>query len=222
MRPQAFRPLVFALALQVVLFCLSAAASGADLEIESELDRFLNKIDKKASQVESFQCQFKQEKHLEIFARPVVFEGMLSVSRPDRLRWEFTKPLPSVLIFNGKKGIRCSGSSEPVYFDLAADPVMRAVAQQLWGWLGGRYLKLKDQYHMQLDGEDVLRLTPRDEGVAGFVKEIVVVFDPVSLQASQTVIHEPGGDRTILFFQEYRINQPQPASLFASCMDGES
>ncbi len=217
-------PRSFALRVCLLFFLLvfCCPAEGVDAATSNDLDGFLKKVDEQASHVKSFQCRFKQEKHLAVFARPVIFEGSLHVSRPDRLRWEFTKPLPSVLIFNGKKGVRCSGASKPIHFDLAGDPVMRSVAQQLWSWLDGSYLKMKDQYQMRLDGRDVLRLIPLDPVMGRFVEEIVVVFDPDTLQPSRTEINEPGGDRTILFFWDYVINQPQPASIFASCVDGDT
>ena len=181
------------------------------------LDTFLQSIEQQAAQVSAFSCEFRQIKELAIFARPVEFSGRLALARPDRLRWEFTQPIPSVLIFNGQQGIRCNGAQEPRIFDLDADPIMRAVAKQLWGWLGGRYLAMREQYRMELIGDATLRMVPLDPATSRFIAEIVVEFDPQTLRPVTTVILQPGGDRTTLRFGNYLLDPDFAPTFFSSC-----
>ena len=206
-----------ALAVPVIFWVMLSLLPVLPARADEPLEAFLNKVEQQAAQMGAFSCDFKQIKQLAIFARPVEFAGRLALARPDRLRWEFTRPIPSVLIFNGKQGIRCNGEQEPRVFDLDADPVMRAVAKQLWGWLGGRYLEMRDQYQMELAGENILRLVPQDQATLRFVSEIIVEFTADTLQPTKTEIHQPGGDRTTLLFSNYQLDPVLDPTFFSSC-----
>lgn len=147
----------------------------------------------------------------------MVFDGELIVVRPDKLRWEFTAPVPSVLILDGNKGMRCSEGAAPVDFDLATDPVMRSVAEQLWLWLGGDYARLKDSFIIEKTGTATLSITPEDEGVARFIETVTITFDESSMQPRRVEIIEPGGDLTRLLFTDYTFGVDTTPETFLRC-----
>lgn len=182
-----------------------------------ELTAFLAEIQAASDQVRSFSSEFVQERRLALFAEPVFFKGSLTVVRPDRLRWEFTAPVPSVLIFNGERGIRCNDKAPPVHFDLGADPIMKTVAEQLWLWLGGDYSRLNASYDMAKSGPSALRITPNDKRLSEFISAITITFDKTSRQPEKVEIADPGGDTTILSFQAYVLNTETPDVLFSLC-----
>ncbi len=182
-----------------------------------ELRAFLAEIQAASDQVRSFSSEFVQERRLALFAEPVFFKGSLTVVRPDRLRWEFTAPVPSVLIFNGERGIRCNDKAPPVHFDLGADPIMKTVAEQLWLWLGGDYSRLNASYDLAKSGPSALRITPKDKRLSEFISAITITFDKTSRQPEKVEIADPGGDTTILSFQAYVLNSDTPDVLFSFC-----
>ncbi|MGB3223344.1 MAG: outer membrane lipoprotein carrier protein LolA [Desulforhopalus sp.] len=183
----------------------------------TDLTRFLQEIQLASDKVRSFSSPFIQERHLALFASPVIFHGQLIVVRPDRLRWEFTSPVPSVLIFRGDSGTRCNDEAPPVQFDLNSDPVMRTVAEQLWLWLGGDYLKLNDLYHIEKKGNSSLVIIPKDESVSEFIWAVTITFSDGSRQPEEVEILEPGGDSTLISFQSYTLNSDIPEILFSHC-----
>lgn len=182
-----------------------------------ELQSFLQEIQAASDQVRSFSSAFVQERKLALFTEPVIFHGSLTVVRPDRLRWEFTSPVPSVLIFSGEKGMRCNADAPPMSFDLGSDPIMRTVAEQLWLWLGGDYSRLESLYHMEKSGPSSLKITPKEEGVAKFISAITITFNTTSRQPEKVEIAEPGGDATVITFQSYVLNSNTPDVLFTVC-----
>lgn len=185
---------------------------------ESEdLRNFLAEIQAASEKVRSFSSEFVQERRLALFAEPVFFHGSLTVVRPDRLRWEFTSPLPSVLIFRGEQGIRCSDKAPPTHFDLGTDPIMRTVAEQLWLWLGGDYSRLNALYLMEKSGPSALRITPKDHRVSDYISSITITFDTTSRQPEKVEIADPGGDTTIISFKAYTLNGDTPDILFTRC-----
>ncbi len=152
-----------------------------------------------------------------MFTNPVMFHGNLTIVRPHKLRWEFTSPVPSVLIFREDKGMRCNDQAPPSQFDLRDDPVMKSVADQLWLWLGGDYSRFDDLYTLEKGSGDTLRIFPKDSSVSGFIEVVEMTFSQDDKQPEKVVITEPGGDVTTLTFHSYLINKKIDDKLFSQC-----
>ncbi|WP_457577893.1 LolA family protein [Desulfomarina sp.] len=184
---------------------------------QGDLQPFLEKIQKKANLARSFSADFTQEKILTLFARPVHFKGKLYIVRPDRLRWEFISPVPSALIFRGEEGLKCSDGTPPHHFNLAEDPVMKVVADQLWLWLGGDYMKMADHFTLRKTGNSTLKVIPVDKNIADFISSVTIVFDEKTLQPRKVEITEAGGDLTRIVFYRTVINGRLDEKLFSQC-----
>ncbi len=205
-----------------VLFAIVTGNSSNSLAADpDELNHFLQSIQKASDNVHSFSSDFIQEKELAIFDQPVIFHGKLAIIRPDRLRWEFQSPVPSSLLFEGDRGVRCSDQVEPVYFNISSDPVMEMIAGQLWLWLGGDYDRLSSLYTMKKKGVSSLIITPKDQQTSEFIETVTIAFDKVSLQPQQVEIIEPGGDLTRITFKNSAINLKLSEKLFSSCNSDE-
>ncbi len=182
-----------------------------------ELSTFIAEIQAASDQVRSFSSDFVQERRLALFTEPVIFHGSLTVVRPNRLRWEFTSPVPSVLIFRGEQGIRCNDKAPPTHFDLGTDPIMRTVAEQLWLWLGGDYSRLNALYLMEKSGPTSLRIVPKNQAMLDYISSITITFNKTSRQPEQVVIDDPGGDSTKISFTFYVQNSNTSEDLFSLC-----
>jgi outer membrane lipoprotein-sorting protein len=200
--------------LLVVLFL--ALGPGGAAAVDDATSALLGEIRQATASVKAFRSQFVQERRLSLFAEPVIFHGSLTVVRPDQLRWEFTRPVPSALIFNGRSGLRCNDQAEPSRFDLDTDPIMRTVAEQLWLWLGGDYSKLGDGYQLQSEGVSLV-IRPKDEKTREYVEKITITFNRQTLQPERVVIDEPGGDATLLRFTATDQNGDVDPVLFTHC-----
>lgn len=197
----------------ISLLVIKSAMAADDRSVLPLLDE----IQARSTQVQSFSCKFTQERHLALFAKPVIFHGLLFLIRPDHLRWEFTDPIPSVLIFSGDKGMRCNDNAPPVHFDLTSDPVMRLVAEQLWTWLDSNYGKLEQMYSVKQQGDSTLVITPKEQAMADFIATITILFSNESKQPELVEITEPGGDLTRIHFHDYNLNVVLTEKLFVEC-----
>ena len=197
--------------------CVMSVSPALSAQPAYPLQELLQRVQQNGSQIQSFSCTFSQERHLSLFPRPVLFHGTLQLVRPDRLRWAFTDPIPSVLIFNGEKGVRCQEDSQPIHFELATDPIMRAVARQLWGWLNNEYSQLQKQYTIERTGPSTLTITPLDPTTAEMISSIMITFDQTNYHPQTVIILEPEGDSTHITFRDYRLNLSLPASTFTDC-----
>ena len=212
-----FWPVLLALSLQLI--AVHAPQQVFAVGKQMDLEAFLEKVEQEAAAVDSFSCSFIQTRHLAIFPSPVEFSGRLVLVRPDRLRWEFMEPIPSVLIISGKNGMKCSGKSPVRKFSLDSDPVMRVVADQLWAWTSGSYRQLGDTFTFELLAGLTLSLKPLQNVTGSFVEQIRIVFDPETFQPVEIEIREPGNeDRTVIHFSDYRRNIMPGDHLFTECM----
>ncbi len=175
-------------------------------------------VTRKAAEARSLECSVYQEKHLSMLAKPVVFTGRMSVQRPDRLRWEFVYPIPSVFIINGSRVFRCTPSSRPVEFDINSVPAMKQAIDQMLAWVSGDFQSLSGMFSITLAPVGTgLIMVPEVQGQAVGITKITVMFDPVSLRPSTVRIDEQGGDWTRILLSDYRINPDLPASTFKEC-----
>ena len=210
-------PIFLALFILCSLFIGPGPFSAVAEESSPGLEDFLRRVEENSASISSFSCDFTQVRHLTIFPQPVEFSGRLSLAKPDKLRWEFTKPLPSVLVLNGKKGLKCSDGGPVREFNLDLDPVMRLVATQLWAWTSGSYRDLKDDFDFELLPGPVLVFSPVTNGADSFLSKIRVAFEPDFLQPLSVEISEPGGDRTVITFSGYQRNIALQTTLFTEC-----
>jgi outer membrane lipoprotein-sorting protein len=202
----------------LILLSLLFIISPVFAQDNGKLSSFIHDVEAKAATVKTLTCNLKQERHLAIFARPVIFRGRMALEKPDKLRWEFTSPIASVLILNGTGGLKCSGNSEPQRFNLATDPVMQMVSKQIWTWINGSYDILQKQYHMiLLEQGPCIVLTANDPKIARAISSVKISFDPDSLQPTTVKIQEPGGDHTVISFSDFILNQPLDQSFFTKC-----
>lgn len=181
----------------------------------------IDRLQKHGETVSSFQAEFTQEKVLAMFNQPVIFKGRLTIVRPDKLRWEFTSPTVSALIFAGDRGMRCDEQGMNSSFDLRSDPVMRIVAEQLWLWLGGDYNRLGEKYELIETGSTTLQVQPKQDGVKEYIDRVVIRFDEQTLQPELVEILETGGDSTRIHFTSYRINGEFSSRLFSDCLSND-
>lgn len=204
----------------MVIFCQVVVPSSAQTGKIERQEKLIEEIQEKSSRISTLTAEFTQVRTLSLFANPISFKGKIAIERPDKLRWEFTSPLPSVLIFNENKGLRCVPDSAPVAFDLKNDPIMRLVAEQLWVWLKGDYQALEKEYDITLADESALQLTPAGS-TRDFIERITINFNAENRQPQKVRIEEPQGDMTTITFTAYQLNRPLPSALFSSCLDRE-
>ena len=209
----------FIIVLITLLSCiLLASPVVGTVTKDHNLDVFLQQLQIASEKTSSYTTNFTQEKHLAMLTQPVIFSGKLSLVRPDKLRWQFLSPLPSTLIFNGDKGLRCDAEGESASFTLASDPVMKIVSEQLWSWLGGDYQKLATQYQLSKDDRATLVVNfDRKQPIADFLSQVRIRFDEETLQPKMVEIVEKGGDFTRIFFTESQLNETLTDTLFSRC-----
>jgi len=102
----------------------------------------LNEIKLKAKDIRSIEAEFVQEKHMKILINPLISEGKLYFNSPQSLRWEYTRPIQSLLQMHNEDIKRYVMSSEGMIEDKSlALPMMQVFLQEIISWIQGDFEK---------------------------------------------------------------------------------
>ena len=190
---------------------------GTGLVEAVELQPLLNELKVAAAQTETIKSRFVQEKNLAIFAEKLLSQGNFVYQKPDRLRWELLSPVASGFVLQGSKGERWNSlSQERGDFSVDNDPIMGMIAQQLLAWARVDVDWLQKRYQMEVIATQPisLRLTPNDQGEAGFIDYLQILFSDDRRHIAEVLMMEQGGDSTLLRFTDVQVNSELPGEAF--------
>ena len=199
--------------LAILLFSISWVNGG----YATTLDQLLSNVEKASRHIRSLQHRFTQVRQLAAISRVVTFTGIITFSHPDQMRMDFQKPIPSVLILNGTKGLRCNqGMPQP--FDLGQDPELKTFARQITHLMSGQIARLHDQYHMQvLSSGRRLIMTPTSDKSSSIIRQIQIDFNDRTWFPEQIEIHQARKEITRYTFNDFKVNPKISSRLFRDC-----
>jgi outer membrane lipoprotein-sorting protein len=170
-------------------------------------------------QITSVEARFVQKKTLPMLAKPFVSEGRFFFQPPGQLRWEYDRPVRSVLIMNGgvvKRYLReTAGWREETGASLSA---MRVVMEEIANWQQGRFdLNPHFEATLSTDPEPRVTLVPREASWGKMIRRIELTLSREQAGVMKGVrIVEDERSFTDLNFSQVRTNRPLPASLFVN------
>ncbi|MBN2495428.1 MAG: outer membrane lipoprotein carrier protein LolA [Deltaproteobacteria bacterium] len=200
-----------------LLACLlfTSALAGPD-EAGHWASRF-ETIREAARGIRSVQAEFVQTKRLRILREPLRSKGRLVFRGPDRLRWEYTEPLRSVLLLRGERVARYTLRRDRFVPDEAIRlEALRAVVAELRLWLAGRF---RSSRHFRPEIEPGphgprLVLHPIDEELAALIQRIVIEPDTRAGVLRSVEIEEGPGAVTRIEILRVRLNEEVDEALF--------
>jgi outer membrane lipoprotein-sorting protein len=169
-----------------------------------------------AARLRSLQADFTQEKHLKILARPLISHGTLTFQAPGSLRWEYLKPLHTILLLHeGRidKLIERDGRFEQD--NGAGVDAMRIVLQDIGSWLDGRFSD-NPLFAVSRTGVQMLVLRPKDPGMETVISRIELYLGAREGVVERITIVEGEEARTELIFSRVVLNQEIPAQRFTA------
>jgi outer membrane lipoprotein carrier protein len=169
--------------------------------------------------IRSLEARFVQSKTLPVLAKPFVSQGRLLFQPPGSLRWEYERPVRSVLVMQGGKVRRYLRDKEYWREDAAASlPAMQAVLNEIVSWQQGRF-DANPHFEASLveKPEPKVILVPREASWKKMIQRIELTPSREQTGVIQSVrMNEDAHSFTVLEFSQVRLNRPLPASLFES------
>ena len=167
-----------------------------------------------AGTVSSVQAGFTQEKHMKILTRPLVSEGILLFQGPDSLRWEYKRPVQSILLLHNGETRRFVKKSGRLIEDASANlQSMQVVVQEITQWLNGRFDD-NPAFAARLEPGRKIVMEPREESFARLIQRIEVILSDRPAVIKSVMIFESEDSFTKLVFKDVILNQKLDGALF--------
>jgi hypothetical protein len=169
-----------------------------------------------AGDITSVQATFVQKKHLPILAKPLISKGTLSYQSPDALRWEYTTPIPSILLMHKGRVRRFTKDAQGFreQSNTAAD-AMQIVMAQITRWLTGRFDE-DPMFDANLQPGRIILLKPRQKGLTAVLERVELYLDQQPGVIQRVLIFEGPDAYTELIFSQTILNQPIDTVVFQS------
>jgi outer membrane lipoprotein-sorting protein len=174
----------------------------------------LDGIKQNAKDIRSIQADFVQEKHMKILINPLISEGKFYFSYPQSLRWEYTRPIQSLLVMHNENIKRYVMSSEGMIEDSsAALQGMQVFFQEIISWIQGDFEKNPD-FTAELQPGGVIYLRPKDPAMMHFIEKIALKLTETPGIIESATIYETPTTYTLIRFNNTKINQAIDDSVF--------
>ncbi len=190
----------------IVLFSLFLSTSA-----KTAADQF---SDKAPVSLQSIQADFVQEKHLKILTQPLISTGTFTFQRPQSLRWEYKRPIRSILLMHdGKlqKFVEREGrlvADEGMQFGS-----MQIVLTEISNWLDGRFTE-NTMFTIARPATDLIKLTPKNQELAGVISSIELTLADEQGNLNEITIYEGPDSYTRMRFSKRILNQDIPVTVF--------
>jgi len=193
--------------LAVIFPILLCAATGHSQDWTSIQEAF--------RKIKSVRAEFLQKRHLQILKDPLLSEGRFFFDASGSLRWEYLKPLRSVMLQKGD-AIQLYHFSEGKWKPemIQAVEARRMVLAEIHQWFQGRFAESKVFSHIYSSGSPPrVVLTPK-EGINKFISRIEILLSAKPGVIDRVEIEEPGNSRTSIEFRNVEINPSFPSEIF--------
>lgn len=176
-------------------------------------------IRRESEKIRSVRARFVQKKHLPLLARPFVSEGCFFFQAPASVRWEYTRPVKSVLLIH--KG----SARRYVYGDRGWVPEaggrlqgMQMVMDSISAWTQGHF-DADPRFTARLEPGRPARiiLVPRDPSLLSLITRIEIALSREKRGAIRSVKIIEGKDAwTMLDFTRADHNLPLAEQIFTN------
>ncbi|RJP82358.1 MAG: outer membrane lipoprotein carrier protein LolA [Desulfobacteraceae bacterium] len=174
----------------------------------------LEQIRKEAAGVFSVRAEFTQEKHMKMLAKPLISTGVVLFKSPKSIRWEYFKPVQSILMMDDGRVKRFIEGEAGLVEDLGpGKEIMQFVLQEITYWLKGRFDD-SPNFTTTLQSGRTITLTPKEESFSRMIERIELrLSDQPGVMESVKII-ENQDTYTEYTFQNTQVNIPLDDVLF--------
>jgi outer membrane lipoprotein-sorting protein len=191
-------------------FLLAVAFGAVSVSLElparaDSVDEALEKVAKARANIKTLQAPFRQTRKIGLLATEVKSTGMLTLVRPDRLRWEL-KPPDAVVYWIGPEGLAMQNSDGVTKVGKRAAGKFGAVLGDMLVMLGGDLKKLRKRYDLSVEHSEerfVLTAMPKAKDVKKHIKKLKMEAKKELWAVTGIEIHEKNGDKSLIAFDKF-------------------
>jgi len=171
---------------------------------------------KDSANIKTIQARFVQKKFMKILAKPLISEGRFYYVAPDSFRWEYLKPLRSVVIAYKDDTRRYILSGGKMIEDKAGGmQAMKVVLGEVAGWMSGKFDQNPSFAATLKEGTNTqITLTPVGKSMSGMIEKIEITVSKKAAAVKSVKIIENANAFTQIDFTDVEINKVISSSVF--------
>jgi outer membrane lipoprotein-sorting protein len=207
--------LEFAMKKLILLTLLGiASAAYASPMTQSDIEQLIQKLQTLHSNQPSLQANFREERRLAMLKDPVVNEGKVWFTLPDKIRREIGGKTPSTTVIDGKKmSIYYPNYQQLEVYDLEKRPIIKDSLRALTAGLNFREIGSYYNVEGSKDGNAFhITLTPKTAAVKKLVKTVDLTLDE-NLTPARVIVEDARGQKFTITYTNVR-REPIPDSTF--------
>lgn len=189
-------------------------ATGQSADLPSAVLERLNTLH---STTKTVSGDFTQEKHLAMFAQPLVSRGTFAIARPGKIHWAYQEPMSLGFASDGTTVRRWDGRSGGTQAKpLSSDPILSVIVDQMLAWSTMDVPAMERHFSLSLFSADpvVLHLEPTIAQLAEIISCVRIAFAPGETHIQEISVVEPDQDATVIRFRNVRLNIDLSDDLF--------
>jgi outer membrane lipoprotein-sorting protein len=178
-------------------------------------ETFKNAFARATAVIESIQSDFSQEKSLTMLSEKINSTGKFWYRKKNKLRMEYIRPYPYLMILNEGKIFIKEGQKENKV-SAGSNKVFQQVNRILIDCVAGTMLDNPEFQSRVFEsaGSFLVELSPLTKNLKELYKNINIVIDKKDYTATAIELFELSGDITIIRFQNKELNAFIPDSVF--------
>ena len=168
-----------------------------------------DQLRKNATNIKTIKARFVQKKSMKILTRPLISEGLFYYAAPDSFRWEYLKPLRSVVIaYKGDTKRYTASGGKMIEDKTGGVQAMKIVLNEIASWMSGKFdqnpsftATLKEGAYTEIT------LTPVEKNMAGMIEKIIISLSKKEKAVKSVKIIESANAFTQIDFSDVQINK---------------
>ena len=134
---------------------------------------------------------------------------------PSALRWEYSKPTPSTLIFNGNEAVLLDKNGQKIGNEKMLQQLCNLVISMINGSGIAQNKQFSSEYYEINNSQMLVILTPVQKRLKDFYNKIELRIDLKTMLADDITLYEKSGDKTVISLTNKVLNTEIPQSKFA-------
>ena len=192
-----------------LLLCVTMSAQTSyQAATEAQKKEIVDKITQAANAMKTMQCDFTQEKELSFMNDKVVSEGKMYYKQPNKIRWEYTKPLAYVFAMDGKNIIMDAGNNQTTV-PARSSKMFSSMSDIIIGGVSGAGLIDSPDFSavFSVGSNDYrITLTPLKKEVKDLFDHIQLYVNKPDSRIQKVELVEKGGDKTLILLKNMQLN----------------
>ena len=171
---------------------------------------------KNAVRIQTISADFVQKKSMKILSKPLISEGKFYFASPSSIRWEYSKPLRSVVISGRGYTKRYMASGGKMIEDKTGGAqAMKIVLDEVAGWMSGKFDSNPSFTATLKEGSNaVITLTPVGKSMTGMIEKIEITILRKDMSIKSVRIIESANAETLIDFHHVVLNKEINPSVF--------